>query len=218
VIHHIEYTILLGLGCGLFLYLSAFALWGSRAREYPCGAVVPVFFFSPWWAVLLAGIVGHVLGVVMMQWFTTKKFPRNVSTLLSLSAFVLCGATLIQMSDWVDEVNVAIEKSDGENWQKIAASGPAGEFVEANYRACMVVRTTYIHAWRTEIIQRDQNDPTMCANAVVERARQSRGDAFAKSVSAVIDELPKALALSPEANAVLARLSDSEAAGELMHN
>jgi hypothetical protein len=178
VIHRHEYTIVIELGCGVFLYLLASA----------------------------------------------KKFPCNVSTLLSFAGFALCGATLIQMSGWVGEVNAAIQKSDSENWQKIAASGPAGEFVEANYRACMVVRTTYIHAWRTEIIQRDQNDLTMCANAVVERARQSRGDAFAKSVSTVIDDLPKALALSPEANAVLAKFSDSEtegaatSAGELAHN
>ncbi|VWC78993.1 hypothetical protein BLA39750_01058 [Burkholderia lata] len=197
---------LAGIICGLAMYLATYFSIGARARLYPAGAIVTALLFSPWWAALIAGIVGHLASVLVVARALNKPVSSKWKIGFSGAGIVAVIASMSWINHLGEIATSAIEQSDSENWRKIADSGTAGSFVVDHYRPCMIPRVSYINAYRTTVTHIDRQDATVCANAVVSRARETGGDHFAQDVSRVIDGLPSSLALTSAARATLDKL------------
>lgn len=206
--HQLAHAVAAGLVCSVAVYLLTYSAIGDRARNYPAGAVAPAFLFAPWWAVLAAGFAGHFAAMIVVSKFRRESVtPAAKYGFWAAMMFYLVGS-MVWTDHLLDEARTVIQQSDDTNWKRVAESGKAGAFVEANYRPCIATRTTYIYAFRSTVERSEQGDPTVCGSAVVTRARQTGGDNFSQQVSAVIERLPDELALSPAAQAVLDKITN----------
>ncbi|WP_241299533.1 hypothetical protein [Burkholderia stabilis] len=196
-----------GFICGLAVYFATYFSVGARARLYPAGAIVTALLFSPWWAAVIAGIVGHLAGVLVVARALNKPVSKDWSFGLAAASLVAAFSGTLWINHLGDLATNAIAQSDNENWRKVSDSGAAGSFVAAHYRPCVTPRVFYINAYRTTITQIDRQDTTVCADAVVSRAREAGGDHFAQDVSRVIEGLPDTLALTSAAQATLDKLT-----------
>lgn len=210
MLQQLEWSALGGFGCGFLVCLCL----GRRARYVPLGAIVGAVVLShqgPWWMALLAGISGHLAGIIVLDRRAGEPAPAYARSGFVMTIAVLGFASIGSLHYAANEAMNAVDRSDYANWKTIAAESKAGQFVEMHYRPCVAFKSqTVVAYWSMEIVTQ-REDLTVCADAVVERARQAGGDVFAKSVSDVIEDLPKRLALSPDAEAALNRIAGAPA-------
>ncbi|WP_321935409.1 hypothetical protein [Paraburkholderia sp. J8-2] len=217
MLSQLEHVGLYALICGIVVggVLGACAP-AKRIRYYPFGgtaavlAVVLVGELTLWWAAVLAATAGQLLGIIATNAMKRERSPRHIRTALSAVLLVYAFVSMVWTNHQIGVAVAAMKKSDEANWTRIATSGKAGEFVNEHYRDCIAIRHINIFAFRFYSTVTQGGDPTVCAAAAVERARQVGGDAFAKEVSGLIEKLPELMALSPEAEKTMNRVASDE--------